>query len=463
MITEAVLPQAGVYRRLVRIATPIAMQSLLSAMVNMVATMMVGRLGDGALTAVGQSSRIMLIVNVLFFGITAGSAIFVSQYWGAQDHLNIRRVTGISILTTTLSGLTVVAALFLFPRTIIGIYIKDPEVLRQGIGYIQIIALSIVFSAVSASIGGAMKSIGQSRLPMLTSLVALSINVALGYLLIFGKFGLPALGINGAAIATVVARMVEFALIISLGRRVKSPVLGRLSEHFSFSMAYFARFLRTARWVILNELIWAVGYSLYSAIYGRLGIAQSAAMQVSGTIFDLAFVFGVGIANASSMLIGERIGAGDPASAFAYGKKILRLTVGVSAVVATVFIFAADPFTGLFRLSEEASGYASNILIVMGIFMIPRIFNMVLIVGILRSGGKAIYTMMLDVLGVWVVGLPLGWMAAFVLHLPLHFVFAAICLEEVVKMFAGLIRFKNRKWISNVIVDMPRLNMTELE
>ncbi len=450
-----VSPDGGIYQRLVRIATPIALQSMLSAMVNMVATMMVGRLGDSAVTAVGQSSRIMLVVNVLFFGITAGAAIFISQYWGAQDHLNIRRVTGISILSTTLSGVLVIAALFLFPKTLIGIYIKDPEVLREGIGYIQIIAVSILFSAVSASVSGAMRSIGQSRLPMMTSLVALSINVALGYLLIFGKAGFPVLGIRGAAIATVVARVVECFLVLALGYRLRSPVLGRLSEHFSFSLSYVARFLKTARWVILNELIWSVGYSLYSAIYGRMGIAESAAVQVATTLFDMAFVFGIGIANAASMMIGEQIGAGRMETAYQYGKKLLRLTVAVGAAVSAVFVFAADPFVHLFRLSDIASRYASSVLIVMGVFMIPRIFNMVMMVGVLRSGGKAVFTMMLDVAGVWGIGLPLGWVAAFVLHLPLHLVFATVCMEEVFKMFAGLVRFRNRKWLGNVIRDMP--------
>ena len=456
--TALTAKDTGIYRQLIRIAAPIAMQSLLSAMVNMVSTMMVGRLGDAAVTAVGQSNRIMLVVNVLFFGITAGSAIFISQYWGARDLLNIRRVTGISITATALSGLIVVIALFLIPRTLVGVYIKDAAVLGQGVEYIQIIAFSIVFSAISFSVGGAMKSIGQARLPMVTSFVALTVNILLSYMLIFGRLGLPALGIRGAAIATVIARMVECVLIVSIGYAVKSPVLGRLREHFSYNASYFFTYLKTARWVILNELFWVIGFSLYSAIYGRMGIAQAAAMQVATTLFDMAFVFGIGIANAASVLIGERLGAGDEAAAYDHGRKILWLTVAVSAVVAVGFVAGTEPFVRLFHLSEEASGYAREVLVIMGIFMIPRIFNMVMIVGVLRSGGKAVFTMLLDVVGVWGIGLPFGWVAAFVLHLPLQLVFATVCMEEAFKMVAGLLRFRRRKWIDRVIQDMPRLD-----
>ena len=437
--------EKGLYRNLIRIGLPVTIQSLLAAIVNMVDTMMVGSLGDQALAAVGQSNRFMLVVNVFFFGINAGMAIFLAQFWGKKDLPSIKRVTGVAMGSTLLAGAFVTVLLLVAPKLVVGVYIADPAVIEQGASYIRIVALSILFFAISSTIGSSMKSIGHTRLPMVVSIVALSVNVLLNYLLIFGHFGFPRMGIRGAAVATVVARVLECALILMLAKARKSPVLGRIREHLDFTLKYVVRVFRTARWVVLNELFWALGFSLYSAIFGHMGVTEAAAMQVANILFELVFLCGVGISTAAAMLVGSRIGAGQEDMAYHDSVRVFRFTVAAGIVLAIPFGLGAPQLAELFHLSAEASAMTDRVILVMCLFVPLRIFNLVLIVGILRSGGKALFTLMLDAGSVWLIGLPAGLLAAFVFHLPLSGVYAVITIEEGVKLVIGLRRFRNRK------------------
>ncbi|NLJ85479.1 MAG: MATE family efflux transporter, partial [Firmicutes bacterium] len=272
------------YATLLRITIPIALQNLISASLNMIDTLMIGQLGENQIAAVGLANEVFFLLNLFLFGICSGTGIFVAQFWGKGDIKNIRRVLGLSIFCGLgISGIFTFVALAM-PEKALGVFTRDPAVIELGVSYLSIVGLSYVMTAITYTYAFALRNTAQPKIPMILSAIAVVTNAVFNYILIFGKLGLPAMGVRGAALATVIARALELGLVLWVVYGYDLPAAARLRDMVDLSLSFVGGFFRTALPVILNEGLWALGVTTYSVIYGRMGTGVVAAVNISGTV-----------------------------------------------------------------------------------------------------------------------------------------------------------------------------------
>lgn len=438
------------FRQLFKIAIPIALQNFITASLNMVGVMMLGQLGEVALAAAGLANQVFFLFSLLMFGIASGAAIFTAQLWGKKDIASLHKVLGLCLAL----GLAA-SAIFLFlaealPAQVLGIYSKDPQVIVLGSQYLRIFGWSFIFFAVSFSYASILRSIGEVKLPLIISVSALSLNTLLAYLLIFGKFGLPALGVNGAAIAGLISRIIECAALLIFIYARRSPAAASLHELFNFNAPFAWKVLKPVLPVALNEFLWSMGITAYNVAYARIGTEAIAAMNIVSTIDMLALVIFMSIGSASAVLVGNRIGAGQEKEAFRYGARSLGLGVAGAIAMGGIIFLSADIVLTLYKVSPAVIQSARSVLTIVSLFLWMRVTNMILIIGILRGGGDTRFGLIIDGYIIWIVGVPAAFIGAFVFHLPVHWVYLLVMAEEFSKWALGLWRFFSRKWIHNL-------------
>lgn len=433
-----------------RIAVPIIIQQLMFSGLNLLGVVFVGQKGDAAVAAVGLAGQVAFLLNLVHFGIISGAAMFTAQFWGRRDVFNLRRVLGLCLMLAISASLIFFALAQLLPHQILSIYSRDAVVIELGANYIRTFSWTFLFFGVTFSYALVMRSTGNVKTPTLISVIALSISTFLSYSLIFGRFGLPELGIQGVAVAAVIARAFECVTLLTVVYAIKSPVAASLRELTNFDRAFVSRVIRPMLPVILNELFWSLGITTYNIIYGRMGTASFAAMNIVSTIEQVAFVVFIGIANATSVLVGNRIGAGKEEEAFTYAGRSLGLGMIGGLLIGMLLQLVKAPVLSLYNVSPEVIHNAGFIINVVTFFLWVRVNNMTIVVGILRAGGDTRFSLFLDGMIIWLVGVPMAYFAAFVLHLPVYFVYLFAMSEEVTKWLLGVLRYRSRKWINNL-------------
>jgi putative MATE family efflux protein len=435
---------------LIKIALPISIQNLIGTSLNAVGVLLIGQLGETSVAAVGLANQVFFLLNLMLFGIVSGSAIFTAQFWGSGDLPGIRKVVGLCLGLAVAAGVFFTVAALGFPRQILGFYTQDPAVIELGTSYLRIIGYSYLPTAITFTYAVQMRATGNVRTPMLVSAGALSLGTAINYALIFGKFGLPALGVEGAAVGTTIARLIECAAMLAVTYARRSAIAVLPADLRGLPRDFTRRYLITVLPVAANETIWALGITIYNSIYAHIGTEAIAAVNITSTIEALAFVVLIGIANATAIMIGNRIGAGEEEKAYRYAWRSLAVVVTLAVLIGAALILLAPTIISYYKISETAAVYARGVLTVLGVALVIRSSNLTIIVGILRSGGDTRFPLVLDVGTVWLVGVPMALLGAFVLHLPVYWVAAMVMTEEVVKLIGGLYRFLSRKWINNL-------------
>jgi putative MATE family efflux protein len=438
------------YKTLMRIALPIVAQHFITSTLNAVDVIMIGQLGETAVAAVGLANQVFFLLMLLLFGISSGAGMFTAQFWGKRDLVNIHKVLGIGLLLGMGSSLLFSLAALLFPEFILGIYSKDPAVVALGSVYLRRVAYSYLFTSITFSFASVLRSTENVKLPMFVSIVALSLNTLMNYSLIFGNFGFPEMGVEGAATATLIARSLECFTLVMLTYRLRTPVAATFKKLLSFDRVFLQRYLKVALPVVFNEMIWSLGITIYNIIYARIGTESIAAVNISVTIEGMAFVLFIGISNAAAIMIGNRIGANEEKKAYEYARRTLMIALIGSFKVGAAILISKDAILAFYQISETARMYSSMILTIAGLTLWIRAMNLTLIIGIFRSGGDTRFSLLLDAGSVWLVGVPLALIGAFVLHLPVYGVVVMVMSEEFVKMLIGFWRFASRRWINNL-------------
>ena len=437
-----------------RIAVPIIIQQFTFAGLNMLGVIFVGQKGEISVAAVGFAGQIAFLLQLVQFGIISGAAMFTAQFWGRQDVPNVRRVLGLCLMIAISASLIFFALSQFLPSEILGIYTEDAEVIRRGAEYIRTYSWTFLFMAVTFSYAFVMRSTGDVKTPTTISVGALLLSTFLSYSLIFGEYGLPELGIQGAAVAAVISRGLEcFALLIVTYAK-KSPAAGSLRELTDFDASFVARVIKPMLPVILNELFWALGITTYNAIYGHMGTESFAAMSIVATIEQMGFVIFIGISNATSVLVGNCIGAGKEDEAFIYAGRSLGLGIMGGIVMGLLLQLVKAPILSLYNVSPEVIANAGNVINVITFFLWVRVNNMTIVIGILRAGGDTRYSLFLDGIIIWLVGVPMAYLGANVWHLPVYLVYLCVMSEEAAKWILGIRRYRSRKWIHNLAVQV---------
>ena len=441
-------------RMMGKVALPIALQSLIGSSLSLIDNLMVGRLGELELNAVGVSVQIFMIYWMMMFGFCSGAATFISQFYGVRDFKNIKRTTGFTITVAMSAGLLFFMAAMLFPQYILRIFTRFPEVIEVGARYVRIGAPTFLMLAVTQPFTVALRATQQTKLPLFASATALATNTFLNYVLIFGKFGMPALGVNGAALATCIARLLEMLLILYVVFVRKNIISGRLSEFMGYGRELVVRTVRNSLPTTANETLWSVGMALYVAAFSRIGITEGAAIQACNTINNLFIMAAFSVGDAVLILVGQKLGEGRIELAYQMSKKMTAVGIVIGLIMGGGLIICGDPILQLFTFTTAGQDCAEKILIVYGATLVISLYNGIHVTGNLRCGGDTKYAMIVETGTVWIIGVPLAFITSLVLHWPVYFAVLAVKLEEAVKSVFLTQRFFSKKWLNNVIKDI---------
>lgn len=439
------------YRKMLYFTIPITIQLLITSGLNIIDSIMVGRLGVDSIAAVGIANKFTQIPTILLQGFASGATIFCAQYWGARNKNGISRsIIFVSVITAVFSlFFTLLTQFFSYP--ILGFFSSEMTVKQLGSEFLQILGYSYVFTALSMIFVIALKTTGEVRKPTYYSVIALLINTLLNYMLIYGNFGSPALGVEGAAIATLIARIIQTALLFMLLVKKEFISFSIIKKNLDvFRSSLSKQYFKITMPSIINHGTWTLGDTLFFWLYATMGTNQTAAISmIDPIIFIFTCVF-TGISDASAVMIGNQLGANDKKGAFQYAKNFIRITTGTSVVIGILILIALPHVLSLYQLTPEVEQLVYGIMFVYIPYSIAKNLNYINNVGILRAGGDTKYVMWLDTIGVWLVGLPLAALGVY-FQLPLFAVYALANSHDFIRAFLGIKRTYTKKWIRNIV------------
>ena len=442
---------------ILRIALPITLQSVIMSLLSMADQLMVGQLGEVAIAAVGISAKLTSIVSVVLGGLAAGITIFCAQYWGKRDETRIRHLLGFGLLIGLLFAGTLALLVGCLPRWAMSPFTTDQQLLDEGAIYVQLLAWSYLPSMLTMLYSAVLRSTGQVKLPMYASTGAVVINLVLNYLLIFGHFGFPKLGLMGAAIATCLARSIEFLIILVAAYWQRHVVAFRhLGELFGMEAGLLRRFFATCLPIVMTELLWVLGESGYAVVYGRMGTDEIAAMTMTYPLQGLSIGLLCGLAGAASVLVGNRLGAGNFDGAIDYANKLIRIGVLFALAVGGLVALASPFYVALYGTSAEVQQMGQFCVLVFCGFLWVKVANMIVAGGVLNSGGDSKFVFAMESMATWLVGVPSGFLMAFYFELPVYWVYLVLSFEELVRLLAGYARVRSKKWVRSLVDDEPQ-------
>lgn len=441
---------AEFFRLLVVIAIPIAAQNLVTFAIQMMDTIMLGAVGQTQLTASSLANQPFFVFTILTFGLASGASVLNAQYYGKGELEPIRVITSMVIKVAFAFSLLLSALILLFPEQVMRIYTPEEAVIAEGVKYLRIVVFSYVFYGITATFLSTIRSVALIRISVVVYLTSLCVNSFLNWVFIFGKFGFPAMGIKGAALATVTARIVEFVIAVVYAFCIDKRLELRPRDLLRFDKVLAMDYLRHGLPVVFNELLWSVGVSVQAMILGRLGEAVVSASQIASVVQQFATVFIFGIANAAAIMVGNAVGEGDMDKAHQRTTWLKYSAIVLGAFSAGFILLIRKLAVGFYNVPDETKILAEQMVMVQaGITFFVGI-TAVGIVGILRGGGDTKRALMIDLCALWLVAVPAGFLTAFVIGLPPLFVYACTKLDEPVKAIAVFWRLRNRRWMKNV-------------
>ena len=438
------------YKLVFSLVLPMALQNLINVGVSTADVVMLGKVSETSLSASSLAGQVQFIMFLILFGLTSGAGVLTAQYWGKKDIRTIEKVMGITMRIAFAIAVLFTIVVLLFPYSIMRIFSGEEDVIRDGVAYLRIIAFSYIFTTITMIYLNIMRSIERVIIATIVYLVSLIVNVILNAIFIFGMFGLEPMGIRGAALATLIARIIEFAIVLFYSKFINKEVRFHFKDLFPRDKLLIKDFLKYSIPVLINELIWGAGTSTNAAIIGHMGKAAVAANSVTQVTRQLAMVISFGLANATAILIGKAIGENNEDRAKLYAKRFIRLSVILGFLGALVILGASAVVKDMLSLSDQAKTYLRFMMFVMSYFAIGQSYNTVVVVGVCRAGGDTKFGLYLDAVFLWGISILFGAIAAFVFKLPVPIVYMILLSDEILKIPVTTWRYKTMKWLKNV-------------
>ena len=445
------------YKQVLVLIIPMALQNLINVGVTAAGVFMLGLVGETALSGASLAGQIQFVMTLVFMGVTSGATVLTAQYWGKGDCRTIEKILGMAFRIAFLVALFFAAAAFCIPDMLMRIYSSEPEVIQEGVKYLRIVGVSYLLMAFTQIYLNIMRSIEKVVIATVVYSVSLLVNIFINAVLIFGLFGMPKLGIVGAAIGTLAARVVEAAIVFWYAAVKNKIVKIHIRDLFTTDKLLMGDFLMYSLPVVLNELMWGLGSSANTAVIGHLGSAAVAANSVAQVARQLATVVAFGICNATAIYLGKTIGEQRFEDAKVYGRKFIKLSLIAGCIGGGLILIAAPIANAVMALTSEAQSYLTFMFFVMSYFTVAQALNTTLVVGVFRSGGDTKFGLVLDVGTMWGCSILLGALAAFVFHAPVQIVYMLLMSDEIIKLPITLKRFYGYKWIKDVTRDMSPL------
>lgn len=438
-------------KKLLKLVIPITIQQIMVALVSVSDAVMLGFLNQDSLSAVSLAGQVQFVFSLFIFSVTGGVSILAAQYWGINDKVSVEKILGIGMKIMVPISAIFSAAAFFFPRQLMMCFASDTSLIEKGAEYLRTVSLSYLLLGFSQVYLCIMKNCGKAGIGSLISSSSVAVNIILNWLFIFGIGFFPRLEIAGAALATVLSKVVElaWAMLIMLKKgsiKIRLPFCIHCDKHLE------ADYWKYALPVLGNNLVWGIGFTMYSVIMGHLGSDAAAANSIANIVKNLAICLCQGIASASAVLVGAELGRGLLDKARNYGTKLCRISL-ICGIASGAAIFCVILFVPLFTsLTEEAQRYLRVMIAVSSYYVVGKAMNMTVISGIFPAGGDSKFGFKCDTVTMWCITVPIGLVAAFLLKLPVTAVYALINIDEIVKLPAVYRHYKKYKWLRNLTV-----------
>ena len=439
--------ESGFSKSLIRIALPVTLQSLLQSSFSVIDQIMIGQLGSESIAGIGLGGKFASVYTVILGAVAAVAGIMAAQYVGAGNIKGLAKSFYLNLLIGSMIAGVFMTVCCLFPNGIMSLYTKDREVGEAAALYLRIYVLSFLPMAVSSMMAVVLRCIDAAVIPLLAGGFSVLLNTVLNYLLIFGKYGFPALGIQGAAIASVIAQIAALALtFLFFVKRLRSKGI-RIPFDIRLAGQERMGYLGILAPILVCEFMWSLGENVYAAIYGRLGTWPCAAMTMTGPVQGLMIGALSGLSQAAGIMIGKLLGNEAYEQAYGDSKRLMKYGFAGSLMLSVLLLLTGRYYVMIYNVEPQVQALAFQILVVFALVSPVKVQNMILGGGIIRSGGMTRYVMWIDLIGTWLFGVPLGLLAAFVWKLQIPYVYFILSLEEMVRLLISLALFRKRIWM----------------
>ena len=440
------------YKHIWKLFIPIVVQNLLSAAVSSTDVVMLNFVGQSSISAVSLAANYASILFMVYYGLGTGATLLCAQYYGKGDFRAIQIVQSIAIRFSLSISIVVAAAAFCIPDKMMLLFTNDPELIAIGAEYLRVMGVTYVCWSVIEIYLATLRSVGRATISMVLNIVAFSLNIVLNAVFIFGLLGAPRMGATGVAIATAVSRVVELIgcfIVSAFSKDVKLSLRSLFVRNDLLLKDFVSRSIPA----MLNDLSWGVAFSMYSVILGHLGNDAVAANSLVVVVRNITTTFCFAAASSGGVLLGNVLGSGDMAMARDYASHMMRLTVITGAVGGVLVLVSIPAVLRFASLSDTAMQYLKNMLLINSYYIMGAAVNTSLIAGVFRAGGDTKFGMICDTIDMWCYAVPLGFFAAFVLKLPVMWVYFLLCTDEFVKWPWVLKRYFSGKWMKNITRD----------
>ena len=439
----------------------IAMQNLITFAVNLADNVMIGGYSQTALSGVAIVNQIQFLLQMLMLGTGSAIGVLGAQYWGKKELEPIRKATSIGVLLGVIISFVLMLLVFFFPRQAMGLLTNEQSVINEGSKYLVIICFSYVLFAVSNNLLSALRSVETVKIGFVVNLMALVVNILLNYGLIYGRLGMPEMGVEGAAIATLSARAVEFVVVVIYVLLVDRKIRWRPSHLLHIDPVMFKDFIRVGMPLILANGIWGIAMSVQTAILGRLGEDTIAANSIATTIFQVVSVVAYAGSNASSVLIGKTVGEGDIPRVKAYTKTLQILFLVIGAVTGLLLFSCREWIIGLYDVTEAAADLSRQFILVLSVTVVGTSYQCSCLTGIVTGGGDTKFVLINDLIHQWLIVIPAAFLSAFVFHTPLWVTFACLKADQILKCFVAIVKVNRFRWIHVLTRNAEDLESTD--
>ena len=441
------------YRTVIALVVPMALQNLINVGVTAADVIMLGAVGEDALSGASLAGQVQYIMTLFLFGLTSGATVLTAQYWGKGDKDAIEKILGIAVKTAVFVTALFTAAALVVPGLLLRIFTGDPVVIAEGIKYLRIVAFTYIMIGITQAYLYIMRSVERVIVATVVYLLSLVCNIIMNSIFIFGLFGLPAMGVSGAALGTLCARILEVVLVAGYARFFNKDIKLRLRYVLHTDKVLFGDFMKYALPVVINEVMWGLGTAANTAILGHMGSPVVAANSVAQVARQLATVVSFGLSSAAAIYLGKTIGEKKMEHARAYAKRFIGLSLIMGVLGGAVILIASPVASAFLSLSAEAKDYLRIMFFVMSYFVVGQAFNTTMVVGIFRSGGDTRFGLILDVSTMWCCSILLGFLAAFVFKLSVPIVYMILMSDEIIKIPITSWRYRSCKWLRDVTRD----------
>lgn len=438
------------YKNVARISIPIALQGLITTGVNMMDTVMVGAVGETELSAVSLANQFINIFHIFCMGIGMGASVLVSRYYGMKDKPALKKTVAIMLRLTLIMALLFCVATVFLPKQIMKIYTAESDIITPGIEYLRYSVVSYFFLGLSLTSTIVLRNVGLVKIPLYTSIGAFFVNVRANYIFIFGKLGAPRMGVAGAALGTLIARIFEFIIICGYLFSKDKEIEFRIKDLFMKVGALWKEYIRISIPVLISDGILALGNNSVAMVIGRLGESFVAANAVTAVTQQLSSVMIQGFSQAGSIVTGHTLGQGDREKALRQGYAFLGIGIVFGFIAAGIITLINAPIIAAYNLSPQTKSIAEQLMLSISIIIVFQATNSIMTKGVLRGGGDTKVLMTADNIFLWVASIPLGILAGLVLHLPAFWIYFALKIDQVLKAFWCVIRLRSGKWIKKI-------------